>query len=171
MDAATMPATAVLDNPNPSVKRRDRVERQDVNSHTDSPGRPLTLAENIYETIRDIRDPEHPHTLEELSVVDEESVQVTESDAAQKRTYGVVEVYFTPTVPHCSLASLIGLCIRTKIMQLDVLPPNYKLDIKVVEGTHATDRDITKQLNDKERVAAALENPRLRQMVEECILY
>ena len=37
------------------------------------------------------------------------------------------------------------------------------------EGTHSTAQEITKQINDKERVAAALENPNLRQTVNECI--
>jgi hypothetical protein len=39
----------------------------------------------------------------------------------------------------------------------------------VQEGTHSTVEDINKQINDKERVAAALENPNLRQTVELCI--
>mmetsp|Transcript_13361 Transcript_13361/g.23982 ORF Transcript_13361/g.23982 Transcript_13361/m.23982 type:complete len:156 (+) Transcript_13361:60-527(+) len=130
----------------------------------------MNLSELIFEAIRDIRDPEHPHTLEELSVVDETSVKVLDP-ILDERDFGIVQVEFTPTVPHCSLASLIGLSIRTKVTQSQVLPSGYKLDISVVEGTHATDKEITKQLNDKERVAAALENPKLRQMVDECIAY
>ena len=34
----------------------------------------------------------------------------------------------------------------------------------------AAPQEITKQINDKERVAAALENPNLLKVVEECIL-
>ncbi len=37
------------------------------------------------------------------------------------------------------------------------------------EGSHSTGDEITKQINDKERVAAALENPNLLETVEECI--
>ena len=44
-----------------------------------------------------------------------------------------------------------------------------KIDIKVKEGTHSTAAEITKQINDKERVAAALENPNLLKVVDECI--
>ena len=33
----------------------------------------------------------------------------------------------------------------------------------------STEADINKQINDKERVAAAMENPSLRETVEECI--
>ena len=43
------------------------------------------------------------------------------------------------------------------------------MDLYLVEGTHKSDREVTKQINDKERVAAAMENPHLRKTVEECI--
>jgi len=36
---------------------------------------------------------------------------------------------FTPTVEHCSMATLIGLCIRTKLLRS--LPPRFKVDIQV----------------------------------------
>ncbi|KAK3018750.1 hypothetical protein RJ639_004236 [Escallonia herrerae] len=36
-----------------------------------------------------------------------------------------------------------------------------KVDIRVAPGTHATEAAVNKQLNDKERVAAALKNPNL----------
>lgn len=74
---------------------------------------------------------------------------------------------FTPTVPHCSLATLIGLCLRVKLERQ--LEYRFKLDIVVSEGTHTIEGDVNKQINDKERVAAAMENPNLREMVEECI--
>jgi hypothetical protein len=45
----------------------------------------------------------------------------------------------------------------------------FKIDLAIAEGTHSTGPEITKQINDKERVAAALENPNLRKTVEECI--
>ena len=37
----------------------------------------------------------------------------------------------------------------------------FKLDILVSEGTHTIEGDVNKQINDKERVAAAMENPNL----------
>lgn len=48
-------------------------------------------------------------------------------------------------------------------------PRYYKLDVSVAPGTHATAAEITKQLNDKERCAAALENPNLQRMVAGCM--
>ncbi|WMV18128.1 hypothetical protein MTR67_011513 [Solanum verrucosum] len=43
------------------------------------------------------------------------------------------------------------------------------VDIKVSPGSHADEESVNKQLNDKERVAAAMENPNLRQLVDECL--
>ncbi|XP_065797032.1 death-associated protein kinase 2-like isoform X1 [Muntiacus reevesi] len=47
---------------------------------------------------------------------------------------------------------------------------DLKLEIYISEGTHSTEEDINKQINDKERVAAAMENPSLREIVEQCVL-
>ncbi|URE03737.1 hypothetical protein MUK42_31375 [Musa troglodytarum] len=128
--------------------------------------------------IRDIQDPEHPYTLEELKVVTEDSIEVND-----KKSH--VSVTFTPTVEHCSLATTIGLCLRVKLMRS--LPSRYKdfageytdvtlvwsehfmVDIRVAPGTHATEAAVNKQLNDKERVAAALENPNLMYMIDRCL--
>ncbi|KAJ6308429.1 hypothetical protein OIU85_026278 [Salix viminalis] len=108
----------------------------------------------------DIKDPEHPYSLEELKVITEDAIEVDD-----KLSY--VRVTFTPTVEHCSMATVIGLCLRVKLMRS--LPQRYKVDIRVAPGTHATEAAVNKQLNDKERVAAALENPNLVDMVDECL--
>ncbi|KAH6769487.1 MIP18 family protein [Perilla frutescens var. frutescens] len=65
------------------------------------------------------------------------------------------------------MATVIGLCLREKLK--DHFPHHFKVDIKVAPGSHANEESVNKQLNDKERVAAALENPNLRQLVEECL--
>ncbi|XP_071424365.1 cytosolic iron-sulfur assembly component 2A [Pithys albifrons albifrons] len=117
----------------------------------------------VYDIIRSIRDPEKPHTLEELEVVTEGGVEVQEIAEDEY----LVTIRFTPTVPHCSLATLIGLCLRIKLQRC--LPFRHKLEIYISEGTHSTEEDINKQINDKERVAAAMENPALRELVEQCV--
>ncbi|CAA7058206.1 unnamed protein product [Microthlaspi erraticum] len=111
--------------------------------------------------IEDIKDPEHPLSLEQLRVVTEDSVEVDDEKSH-------VRVTFTPTMEHCSMATLIGLCIRVKLMRS--LPSRYKIDIRVAPGTHETEDALNKQINDKERVAAALENPNLVEVVDECLL-
>ena len=45
----------------------------------------------------------------------------------------------------------------------------FKVDVRVTPGTHQSEEAINKQLGDKERVAAALENPQLLNMVNQCI--
>lgn len=117
----------------------------------------------VYDVIRSIRDPEKPNTLEELEVVTEKCVEVQEIGDEEY----LIIIKFSPTVPHCSLATLIGLCLQIKLQRC--LPFKHKLEIYISEGTHSTEEDINKQINDKERVAAAMENPNLREIVEQCV--
>ena len=78
-----------------------------------------------------------------------------------------IDIEFTPTIPHCSMATLIGLCIRVKLLRS--IPPRFKTRITIFPGSHSNEHAINKQLNDKERVAAALENPHLLGVVNKCI--
>ncbi|KAF4604195.1 hypothetical protein EYR40_001378 [Pleurotus pulmonarius] len=114
--------------------------------------------DEIFDLIRHISDPEHPNSLEELRVVSAPQISVSENR---------VIVEFTPTVPHCGMSTLIGLSIRVRLMQS--LPPRFKVDIFVKPGSHQSEHAVNKQLNDKERVAAALENPALLDTVEKCL--
>ncbi|KAF7701947.1 hypothetical protein HF521_001230 [Silurus meridionalis] len=117
----------------------------------------------VYDVIRTIQDPEKPNTLEELDVVTEKCVEVQDLGDDEY----LIIIRFSPTVPHCSLATLIGLCLQVKLQRC--LPFKHKLEIYITEGTHSTEEDINKQINDKERVAAAMENPNLREIVEQCV--
>ena len=117
-------------------------------------------AVEVFELVRSINDPEHPLTLEQLNVTQLPLISV--DDAASH-----IGVRFTPTIPHCSMATLIGLCIRVKLIRS--LPARFKVDINITKGTHATEDAINKQLNDKERVAAALENNHLLDIVNKCL--
>ena len=78
-----------------------------------------------------------------------------------------VDVFFTPTIPHCSMATLIGLCLSVKLLRS--LPSKFKLRVAIAPGAHASEDEINKQLADKERVAAALENPHLLKVVNKCV--
>ena len=68
--------------------------------------------------IRKINDPEHPLTLEQLKVTEFKNVEV-------KDNKNYVKVLFTPTIPHCSMATLIGLSIRVKLLRS--LPQRFKV--------------------------------------------
>ncbi|KAG7628052.1 Fe-S cluster assembly domain superfamily [Arabidopsis thaliana x Arabidopsis arenosa] len=148
--------TLGLINANPVVqaKKEGLVRRED--QYRDDGVDPLEMTKYV----RDIRDPEHPYTLEQLRVVSEESVTV--DDKLDR-----ILITFTPTIQHCSMANIIGLCLRAKLKEC--LQLHYKVDIRVSPGSHADEVSVNKQLNDKERVVAALENPNLRQLVDECI--
>ncbi|KAG5667884.1 hypothetical protein PVAND_015850 [Polypedilum vanderplanki] len=118
----------------------------------------------IFDLLRTIKDPEKPQTLEELNVVSEDMVTVYK---VENGLVPVVRIEFNPTVPHCSLATLIGLTIRIKIQRH--FPQILKLDIYIKKGTHATEDEINKQINDRERVSAACDNDNLRKLLEDCI--
>ncbi|XP_076652828.1 cytosolic iron-sulfur assembly component galla-1 [Halictus rubicundus] len=152
-------------------KIRDGIPTGDGMEVTESyPNRALVsradteLKESIYDLLRTIKDPEKPQTLEQLDVVYEDCVEVSRQTP---RGVSIIRIEFNPTVPHCTLATLIGLCIRIKLeRQLTAL---YKLDIFIKKGAHSTEQEINKQINDKERIAAAMENPNLKELVEKCI--
>lgn len=78
-----------------------------------------------------------------------------------------VELFFTPTIPHCSLAALIGLALRVQLLRS--LPQRFKVSVKITPGSHLSEGPINKQLADKERVAAAMENPTLLETINTCI--
>mmetsp|Transcript_3579 Transcript_3579/g.7018 ORF Transcript_3579/g.7018 Transcript_3579/m.7018 type:complete len:151 (-) Transcript_3579:123-575(-) len=119
-------------------------------SESKSPDIPDVDALDVFEAVRHIIDPEFPNTLEELNIIREEHITV---DAPAR----VIRVQFTPTVPHCSMVSQIGLCIRMQLLR--EMPTNFKIDLMLTPGSHNTEEEVNKRLNDKERIAAALETP------------
>lgn len=117
-------------------------------------------AREIFDLIRNINDPEHPLTLEELNVVEQNLIEI--DNKANK-----ISVKFTPTIPHCSMATLIGLSIRVQLLR--ALPSRFKVNVQVTPGTHMSEGAVNKQLADKERVAAALENNHLLEVINQCV--
>ncbi|XP_060187117.1 protein AE7-like 1 isoform X2 [Lycium barbarum] len=118
--------TLGLINANPVVHaKKERIARTDDPHPVD----PL----DIYDIVRDIRDPEHPYSLEQLSVLSEESITVDEK-------LGRILITFTPTIQHCSMATVIGLCLREKLKNF--FPPHFKVDIKVAPGSHADEESV-----------------------------
>ena len=49
------------------------------------------------------------------------------------------------------------------------LPDRWKVSVSINPGSHASEVAINKQLADKERVAAALENSHLLEVVNQCL--
>ncbi|KAL1960758.1 hypothetical protein VTO42DRAFT_6588 [Malbranchea cinnamomea] len=120
--------------------------------------------QEVYDLISTISDPEHPISLGSLAVVSLPDIHITPSlpdnPSSPLRT---VTVLITPTITHCSLATVIGLGVRVRLEQS--LPPRFRVDVRIKEGTHSTANEVNKQLADKERVAAALENGTLMNVI------
>lgn len=122
--------------------------------------------------ISPISDPEHPLTLGSLSVVNLPDIFLTPTfpEKGSSSPLTTLTVLITPTITHCSLATVIGLGVRVRLEQ--ALPPRFRVDVRIKEGTHSTAEQVNRQLGDKERVAAALENETLtgmlRKMLEGC---
>ncbi|KAL2023262.1 hypothetical protein VTK56DRAFT_3385 [Thermocarpiscus australiensis] len=139
---------------------------EDVDEHEEE--EPMD-EQDIYDLISTISDPEHPHTLGQLSVVRLPDIHLSSSPAelSSPDSLMTVLVELTPTINHCSLATVIGLAVRCRLEQ--TLPPNYRVDVRMKVGSHAQDDQVNKQLGDKERVAAALENDTLQRMVDKML--
>jgi metal-sulfur cluster biosynthetic enzyme len=87
--------------------------------------------------LSNISDPEHPLTLSQLAVVQLPHITVHD-DSASPMSSVLVEI--TPTIPHCSMATLIGLCIRVRLER--ALPQRFRVDIKVRKGTHQSENQV-----------------------------
>lgn len=125
--------------------------------------------QEVYDLIATICDPEHPLSLGSLSVVNLPDIHIR-GPSSPRSNISTVLVEITPTITHCSLATVIGLGVRVRLEQ--ALPPRFRVDVRIKEGTHSTADAVNKQLGDKERVAAALENGTLmgvlRKMLSTC---
>mmetsp|Transcript_42131 Transcript_42131/g.82638 ORF Transcript_42131/g.82638 Transcript_42131/m.82638 type:complete len:223 (+) Transcript_42131:130-798(+) len=157
--AASLSVRAALGGPIPSPAAGDGRDRPAAGRRRDlwDPG-------EVYRLLRSVRDPEHPDlTLGQLRVVRVEDIAVEDDGGGE----GHVSVEFTPTVPHCSMATLIGLALVVTLVRS--LPPRFRFDVAVKEGTHTSAAAISRQLYDKERVCAALENKHLLQVVDKCL--
>ncbi|KAF4124904.1 protein of unknown function DUF59 [Geosmithia morbida] len=118
---------------------------------------------------------EHPVSLGQLSVINLHDIHITPTPTPgtvpSPNTIVTVLVDITPTITHCSLATVIGLGVRVRLER--ALPPNYRVVVRCKKDSHSQDDQVNKQLGDKERVAAALENDTLKgvldKMLETCL--
>lgn len=122
-------------------------------------------AQEIYDLIAPIQDPEHPLTLGSLAVV--KLPDITLAPLTPDSALTVLTVLLTPTITHCSLATVIGLGVRVRLEQ--ALPPRFRVDVQIKPGTHSTAEQVNRQLADKERVAAAMENDTLMGVIQKML--
>ena len=161
--------------PQPSFADQDLLYRDSSpssieESDSDTDFEPIDEQE-IYDLIATMSDPEHPITLGALAVLSLPDISIKPTIPSRPSSnLRTVTVLVTPTIQHCSLATVIGLGVRVRLEES--LPPRFRVDVKIKEGTHSTADEVNKQLADKERVAAALWNPTLqsfiKKMMETC---
>lgn len=118
--------------------------------------------QEVYDLISQITDPEHPLTLGSLGVVNLEDIKIIPPTSPRSRISSV-QVLITPTTSACSLTTVIGLGVKVRLV--NALPPRFRVDVRIKEGTSSSADEANKQLGDKERVAAAMENRNLISMV------
>jgi len=123
-------------------------------------------SQEIFDLVAHISDPEHPLTLGQLAVVNLPDIKVV--DSGNKNEMAEVIIRITPTITHCSLATLIGLGIRVRLERC--LPVRFRITILLKEGSHQSENQVNKQLNDKERVAAACENEQLLSVISKMLV-
>ena len=91
------------------------------------------LEDEAYDIIRTIKDPEFPHSLEQLEVVDPDLVKVTINEEHKIINF---EITWVPTTPTCGFALNIALCIRVKLERELSVKEYAKIDIYVQDGKH-----------------------------------
>ncbi|EJW01290.1 hypothetical protein EDEG_00507 [Edhazardia aedis USNM 41457] len=195
-----------MDNPNPSIYA-PTLKRFTLAFNKDGFLLDITK-ETIFELIRDIRDPEHPQSLEKLGVISIDDIKIYTTNindiivpkndlskycgidkvdvnclSMEDKVYCYkesdkplfkhgkdvknIQVQFKPTIPHCTMASFIGLSIKLQLIRY--LPGEYNIQVIIPDGAHTQNIDMNKQLDDKDRVMAASENSGLKDMLDELL--
>lgn len=137
-------------------------ETSSISSNSDDEAREEIDEQEVYDLISTISDPEHPLSLGSLGVVKLDDIAIAAPTSPRSRI-STVTVLLTPTTSACSLTTIIGLGVKVRLLQ--ALPPRFRVDVRIKEGTSRTADEVNKQLGDKERVAAAMENKSLINVV------
>lgn len=168
------PNSSLFSYPSPSYANNslfrsasDSASVSDIDSDSDADVEPIDEQE-IYDLVATMSDPEHPITLGSLAVVSLPDISIQPTIRSRPDSpLRTVTVLITPTIQHCSLATVIGLGVRVRLEES--LPPRFRVDVRIKEGTHSTADEVNKQLADKERVAAALWNPTLQSFIKKML--
>lgn len=144
------------------------VDSETESDGDDDPEIEVIDEQEIYDLIATMSDPEHPITLGALAVLSLPDISIKPTIPSRPESpLRTVTVLVTPTIQHCSLATVIGLGVRVRLEES--LPPRFRVDVRIKEGTHSTADEVNKQLADKERVAAALWNPTLQSFIKKML--
>ncbi|KAF7511393.1 hypothetical protein GJ744_004582 [Endocarpon pusillum] len=106
--------------------------KAEADSDSDSIVEPIDEQE-IYDLISTISDPEHPLSLGSLAVVSLPDISIKPTIPSRPQsTLQTVTVLVTPTITHCSLATVIGLGVRVRLEQS--LPARFRVDVRIKEA-------------------------------------
>ena len=126
----------------------------------------------IFSLLIEIRDPEFPYQLSQLDILSIEKILI-EKYILNQNIY--ITVTINPTYKMCTMSSVIGLSIEnilynkiTGILLNEHFPQgwNWKYCTNIPHTLHVKSSIITKQLNDKERISAAIENVSIRNIIK-----
>jgi|EP00802_Teleaulax_amphioxeia_P004232 hypothetical protein len=130
---------------------------------------------SIFNQLNKIIDPEFPIILVKLKVIKIEFIQIFTYIPSQKLVYSIS---FFPTYGKCKLAPLLGINLFSSYFKRSTLKKLFKLTtknwfihfkVKLANKDHKIGENITKQLNDKERLSAAIENKFIRLSILNCV--
>lgn len=119
-----------------------------------------SLINDLTDLVRDIIDPSCLRTIEELDIVEPNSITINQDEL-------LINIIFTPTNPEGELASLIGLCILVKLRRS--VPTEYSVKIVVKPGSHVDEQEINTKLVDSKRIDDACNRADLMEIINLCI--
>ncbi len=126
----------------------------------------------IFTLLKKIRDPEFPYFLYNLNILSLEKILIENFILNQSIN---ININVAPTYNMCTMSSIIGLSIEniiynkySGVVLKNYFPINWnwKYCIIILPAFHIKGLILTKQLNDKERISAAIENFSIRNIVK-----
>jgi metal-sulfur cluster biosynthetic enzyme len=132
----------------------------------------LPLSIQIFYYLKNILDPEFPNKIYSLGIISFEIIFVKIFLYIKCAFFGILLI---PTIKYCGMSPLIALCVENKLnkkklaKKLNKIFPsdwNWKFTVEIPFYAHLKAINISKQLNDKERKSAALENLGIRRIIK-----
>jgi metal-sulfur cluster biosynthetic enzyme len=126
----------------------------------------------IFYFLKNILDPEFPYKIYTLRIISFEMILIKIFVFNKSFNFNILII---PTIEFCNMSSLILLCIDNKLNQKKsikklnkILPLNWtwKFFSEIPSISHINAHYVSKQINDKERKAAAMENLGIRFIIK-----